>query len=486
MKKSARNHPVLITLGTIAGLYALSLAPVEQYRFLGFDLKGVTFSLSPSRTASLSPLLSLAAPALPPVPAAGADQTPPVRAPATGTLDNTVTAQTLSTAVMLSSLLAMSSVPTLSSALTNTMPPPLIVDYGSSMQYFYQALGDFQLRDKGTGLLRIAYVGDSQLEGDVITKDLRSLLQGRFGGAGTGFMKIVAEDAGFRTDMRHTFSDDWTIEALNRDNGESNFWFGPVFISGKGSWVSYDLIGKGATGIDCYLLYRGDGARRRLKVRVNSGAVMMRGLDPTAGMHFIKVYSHGDPALKSISIEFSNGVKAYGVSFQAETGVYVDNYSLRGHSGLELARVSLDTVSQVLQASSYKLIILQFGVNVSYPQTAGFKLYEKGIGSVIGHIKGLFPQSGILVVSTTDRCVKDGEAVVSDPCVSELMKAQQRAAEKEGVAFFDLYHAMGGRGAMNEWVKEGYAVKDYLHINRRGGKKIAELLSAVLLNRGTP
>jgi lysophospholipase L1-like esterase len=498
MKKSARNHPVLIALGTIAGLYALSLAPVEHYRVLGLDLKGVTFSLSPAKTASF-PVPSPAIPApvpRPPVAPARAEQTPPVLTPATGTLDSAVTAQTPSTAVMLSSVptvssaATLSSVPTLSSASTGTASSPLIVDYGSSMQYFYQALGDHQLHDKEAGLVRIAYVGDSQIEGDVITKDLRSLLQSRFGGAGTGFMKIVAEDAGFRTDMRHTFSGDWTIEALNRDNGESKFWFGPVFISGKDSWVSYDITGKGAAGIDCYLLYRGDGALhriKRIKVKANGGPVMMTGLDPAAGMHFLKIYSHGDPALKSIRITFPEaGVRAYGVSFQAETGVYVDNYSLRGHSGLELARVSSDIASQVRQASPYKLIILQFGVNVSYPQAAGFKLYEKGIGSVIGHIKGLFPESGILVVSTTDRCVKDGESVVSDPCVTELMKAQQRAAEKEGVAFFDLYHAMGGTGAMTEWVKEGYAVKDYMHINRRGGKRIAELLSAVLLNRGTP
>ncbi len=502
MKKSALNHPVLIVFGTIAGLYALSLAPVEQYRFLGLDLKGVTFSLGPVRTASFSPIPSPPAPALPsPEPAVAAAPALPRKILTIETPDNVVTTQTPSTDVVLSSAVTVSSIPTLttaqtmtaaptlSSALTGTMPS-LIVDYGSSMQYFYQGLRDYQGRSQGAGMIRIAYVGDSQIEGDVITKDLRSELQAKFGGVGTGFMKIVAEDAGFRTDMRHTFSSDWTVEALNRDNRESKFWFGPVFISGKGSWVAYDITGKGAAGIDCYLLYRGDGSRQRtnwIKVSANRGPMMMKNLDPAEGMHFLKIYSHADPALKSIRIEFPDaGVRAYGVSFQAETGVYVDNYSLRGHTGLELAKVSSDTASQFESASPYKLIILQFGVNVSYPQANGFKLYEKGIGNVIGHIKALFPESGILVVSTTDRCVKDRESIVSDPCVSELMRAQQRAAEREGVAFFDLYHAMGGTGAMNEWVREGYAVKDYTHISRRGGKKIAELLSAVLINRGAP
>lgn len=353
------------------------------------------------------------------------------------------------------------------------------------MRFFYQATNDWLQSVKGEEVIRIAYVGDSQIEGDVITKDLRALLQGRFGGDGTGFVKIIAEDAGFRTDLRHTFSDDWEVEALNRDTGENKFWFGPVFVSGKGSWVAYDIPGRGFVDIDCYLLYRGDGLRRRIKVTVNKDPERIMGLDPAEGMHFAKIYARGDQPLKSITITFPDArTKTYGVSFQGGAGVYVDNYSLRGHSGLELAKVSSDTAYQARQSSPYKLIILQFGVNVSYPEAAGYKFYEKGISSVIGHIRDLFPDSSIIVVSTTDRCVKDGEEVKSDPCVPALMKAQQRAAEKEGVAFFDLYHAMGGTGAMTEWVKEGYAVKDYIHINRRGGKKIAELLYETLMSRG--
>jgi lysophospholipase L1-like esterase len=479
MKKNARNYPVLIALGTIAGLYALSLAPVDQYRILGFDLKGVPFSLNYARMAALAPRPAAPAPPFSVVPE-DQDEPDPVPTAVNGSPGRVVTAQTSTVAKLLSSALALPTVPN-----TGALPPPLIVDYGNSMQYYYQALGDFRPHDPAAGMIRIAYVGDSQIEGDVITKDLRALLQARYGGAGTGFMKIIAEDAGFRTDIRHTFSGDWTVEALNRNNAESEFWFGPVFISAKGSWVSYDITGKGSAGTDCYLLYRGDGTPHRIEVRANDGAVTMTGLDPAVGMHFLKIYYRGNAPLKTIGITFlDKGVRAYGVSFQADTGVYVDNYSLRGHSGLELARVSSEIASQVRQKSPYKLIILQFGVNVAYPQSVGFRLYERGIGNVIGHIKGLFPESGILVVSTPDRCVKEGEAILSDPGVTELLEAQQRAAEKEGVAFFDLYHAMGGTGAMTEWVKEGYAVRDYVHISRRGGKKIAMMLSLLLLDRG--
>ncbi len=454
-------------------MYALSFAPVEEYRFLGFDLKGVPFASKPVQPAFVPP----------PVPTVFTAAPQPVFSD-TSSNDTSSNESYDLTALLTGADGLPVSAPTLSPVRTGT-GQPLLVDYGNSMRFFYQSIADHLQSDRGPEAIRIAYVGDSQIEGDVITKDLRAMLQGRFGGAGTGFMKIIAEDAGFRTDMRHMFSDDWKVEALNRDNAENKFWFGPVFISGKGSWVTYQIPGKGLAGIDCYLMYWGDGGRRRITISVNKGPEAILGLDPAMGIHFLKIYDHGGQALKNITITFPDaGTRAYGVSFQGGAGVYVDNYSLRGHSGLELARVSSEIAEQVRRSSLYKLIILQFGVNVFYPP-GEFKLYEKGISRVIGHMRDLFPDAGIIVVSTTDRCVKDGDQMKSDPCVEELLKAQRRAAEKEGVAFFDLYHGMGGTGAMTEWVRDGYAFKDYLHINRRGGRKIATLLYETLMGRET-
>jgi hypothetical protein len=485
MKDNFRNRPFLIAFGTIAALYGLTFAPIGEYRFLGIDLRPVT--LPWSAPAAPEPVVMASAPtfsslaSLPELTAVSA-ATFTVSSP-TGTAIPAVTLASLPT---LSYLSALSASPTLSTSPTpTTRANGLFVDYGNSLQLFQQALRDQSLKDREPGMIRIAYVGDSLIEGDVITKDLRALLQGRFGGAGTGFMKIIAEDAPFRTDIKHLFSEDWTVEALNRYAARGPFWLGPVFVSGKGSWVSYEMTGKKGAALDCYLLFRGDGAAHKISVKINNDPETALDLDPVEGMHFTRINGQAENTLRKIRIFFpESGIKAYGVSFQRDRGVYVDNYSLRGHKGLELARVSPDVAGQVLRYSPYKLIILQFGVNVSYAQADGFRLYERGISGVIGHLRQLFPGTGILVVSTTDRCVKDGETIVSDSGVPELMAAQHRAAAKEGVAFFDLYHAMGGTGAMNAWVRDGYAVKDYTHISRRGGRKIADMLYGMLMEPG--
>ena len=64
-----------------------------------------------------------------------------------------------------------------------------------------------------------------------------------------------------------------------------------------------------------------------------------------------------------------------------------------------------------------------------------------------------------------------------------MVEAQREIAKKTKIAFWDVYHAMGGRNSMVAFVnaKPTMAAKDYTHLNYWGGKKIAKLLANELL-----
>ena len=49
-------------------------------------------------------------------------------------------------------------------------------------------------------------------------------------------------------------------------------------------------------------------------------------------------------------------------------------------------------------------------------------------------------------------------------------------AEKEEIAYFSMYHAMGGYGSMIKWVDLGLAGSDYVHFTRAGADKASKLL----------
>ena len=74
-----------------------------------------------------------------------------------------------------------------------------IEDYSDStlrgMTPFYRALDELTQRPRQ---VRIAVFGDSFIEADILTADLRSMLQDKYGGCGVGFVTITSMTSGFR------------------------------------------------------------------------------------------------------------------------------------------------------------------------------------------------------------------------------------------------------------------------------------------------
>lgn len=99
-----------------------------------------------------------------------------------------------------------------------------IEDYGDStrrgMAPFYEALDRLSSDEtnddyntSGDGMVRIAVFGDSFIEADIFTADLREMLQKRYGGCGVGFVTITSMTSGFRPTVRHSFGG-WSSHAV--------------------------------------------------------------------------------------------------------------------------------------------------------------------------------------------------------------------------------------------------------------------------------
>lgn len=53
--------------------------------------------------------------------------------------------------------------------------------------------------------VRIAFLGDSFIEADILTQDIREELQSHFGGRGVGYVPMTSMTAGFRRTVIHQF-----------------------------------------------------------------------------------------------------------------------------------------------------------------------------------------------------------------------------------------------------------------------------------------
>jgi len=105
------------------------------------------------------------------------------------------------------------------------------------LAYFYN-----ELKSAKTNGVRVAHFGDSAIEGDLITSDIREALQSRFSGNGVGWLGIVSQDITFRLTTKHSFSDNWESAALYTSNPKGL----PLGISGEiaipkgNAWVKYE------------------------------------------------------------------------------------------------------------------------------------------------------------------------------------------------------------------------------------------------------
>jgi len=162
----------------------------------------------------------------------------------------------------------------------------------------------------------------------------------------------------------------------------------------------------------------------------------------------------------------------------------IDNFPLRGNSGVSLLDISPNTLKQFNKYLDYDLIIFNYGANVYFPNPAGFVLYENKMAEVIDQFKKVFPHAGILLVSAGDKTIKRGSSFITNPDVQLLLESQKKIVDRTSIAFWNMWEAMGGLNSMNKWVNAAppFALRDYAHFTNEGGERIANLLLEALLD----
>lgn len=342
-----------------------------------------------------------------------------------------------------------------------------------------------ELEQTKNGKIRIAYYGDSMTDGDLIVQDLRALFQNAFGGLGIGFLPIASESAKSRGSVFHSYSNTWKTQSyVNVKRPKRPFGVsGQVFFTqGNGTWVQYRSSNQAhISQLYAPALFYGASGNKEAKVEIayNDTVRVVKSLDTDKLLNVLPLTEGANT--KSVRITFykSDSIPIYGVGSMQGKGVYIDNFSSRGNSGLPLSLFNPDLMRAFDRAlGGYDLVVLHFGANVLNYGTLDYSWYERGMTKVINQIRACFPHTSILVISTADKSTKVDMEMQTDKAVVPLANAQRKYAQDTRSGFINLYELMGGRGSMKQWVEANppLAGKDYTHFNPRGAKKVAHLI----------
>jgi lysophospholipase L1-like esterase len=360
-----------------------------------------------------------------------------------------------------------------------------IEDYSgdsTALKAFFTALAETAKTKKR---IRIAFYGDSFIEGDIFCGSFRDTLQSIFGGQGVGYVPITSTVTGFRNTVKHSFAN-WETNSIVSKK-DSSLRLGPAgycFTPLAGNWVHYKTSKQRfLREFNTVRLYYTNTSDAAVQYTIDNDTTL--NIDEFKTSKTLQEWNLVGNKIKSIRFEFypHDSLNLYGACFESKEGLYVDNFSLRGNSGISLNSIDDKILKKFSEYRNYKLIILQFGLNLVVEDSLNYKAYTKKMVEVVKKMKKAFPGSSFLLLSVSDRSSNKTGKLKTINAIPAMRNAQREIAQKTKIAFWDMFEAMGGENSMVEFVhsRPPLAAKDYTHLTFKGGKRLASALAKSLL-----
>ena|GEM_PF-1730888 len=348
----------------------------------------------------------------------------------------------------------------------------LVTPHKSALSNFFHALDHRQ-----DSTVHIWYYGDSQIEGDRITQDLRTLMQADFGGSGLGYVPF-SDVASYRTIELKPGNSWFKLNCFVNKTPKGFGFAGKVFKlnvndsnfkANTGIWISpsqkYQSL---------WLLY---GNSKGGKVSLNGKDSEQRKISIQPTNTAEKVLLSSKPLYGIVQIQVPSATNYYGYLLEGNGGIQVDNCGIRGHSGDGLQYISDNIIQSQARQLNTHLVVFHFGNNmVPYIKAnQNIEYFRKEFESMFSRYRRLLPNASFLVISPGDMGFVSNDQAFSYPGVTVLAEALRKAAENTGCAFFDMQALMVKDGGILAWVKRGYANLDG-HLSAAGQMKFAKAM----------
>ncbi len=366
---------------------------------------------------------------------------------------------------------------------------------------FYEKLSRFGKNDR----IRIMHYGDSQIEGDRITADLRNKFQSKFGGRGVGLARPV--NIYSQISLVQSNSDNWKRYAgfFEINTAVKHNMYGPMIAFNRYApvedsaskenkthyfaWLEFKSshLGYSNTGLFKNISVYYGNSPEKVKITLSSDGEILIVDSLNAGTGLF-VFKYASPKyLNNIKLEFEGCTSpdVYTVSLEDDYGVYVDNIGLRGSSGDIFAQHNIELLQKSYSELKPDMFILQFGGNV-----VPYLSDEEEINSFAGYFKHhilvlrkMVPQADIIVIGPGDMSIKEKGVHITYPNLENVINELRIAAHDAGAAYWDSYKAMGGKNSMPEWVHADppLASADYVHFTPQGAVLIANMFYNALM-----
>jgi len=372
--------------------------------------------------------------------------------------------------------------PTIPGAHTNPRPiSPYFIDDCHTLDPFFAALHDLEQPAKpgAPEVVTVLHYGDSPTTADLITGDVRELLQTRFGDAGRGYLLAAKPWAWYGHRGVDLSDKGWTISTAVGKGKEDVYGLGGAsFEGGPGASTHITITKADQSSVEIAYLSKPDGGT--LSIQANDTALesVPTSADAKAlSWHTVML----PPGTKSVDLKPTGGsVRLYGESFRTgQRGILYDSLGLNGASTSVLSNGFNNAAwAAALQHTQPKLVIINYGTNESGFGAYVDKQYEPTLLHAIQRIRAALPGVPILVMAPMDRGQRSGvDEIKTYDTIPRIIAIQRRIAAEQNCAFFDTFSAMGGDGTMSRWYTghPRLVAGDLIHPTPQGAAIVANL-----------
>lgn len=346
-----------------------------------------------------------------------------------------------------------------------------------------------------TERVRVMHYGDSQIEGERITAQIRDKMQRLWGGGGPGLFPVIPVAPKLSVIVETTGEWYRNVGFGPRDTTIKHNLYGPLMsyaiYNDKDTSEHKIIISPNAKAyvtaknFDKFLIYYGLMEGKCSYTISQENQILKSGILEPVKWAYIEV-SVSNQAPVNVTFK-GNSPMIYALSLEKSgKGVIVDNIPMRGASGTDFTKQNKSFFRSTLQTFQPGLLILQFGGNVLpyLDDEKECKNYGRWISSQLKYLKSLLPETAILFIGPSDMSTKINGEYQTYPLLECVRDELKKAALENGCMFWDMYLNMGGYNSMIKWVEADppLAGKDYTHFTLSGTKKISEMLWQAIEN----
>ncbi|MBV42966.1 MAG: hypothetical protein CL834_08025 [Crocinitomicaceae bacterium] len=346
--------------------------------------------------------------------------------------------------------------------------------------------------------LHIFHFGDSQIEGDRITGELRAKWQKTWGGTGPGFLSPAQPIPSLA--IKQKWSNQWNrytrFGKVDSSILHNRYGFTASFAQYDQTeeydkpWIELKPHPLGFRSNqsfgEIHLFFGQSSETTTATLTFNGTSIRPTQLQSDSLHSHVTLDLSQDSIIESpftsLKIEFDGpSPEFHAVGLWSRSGITVHNVAMRGSSGTLFRQVNQMQLKQQLTSVRTELILLQYGGNaIPYlKDSAAVRRFGGWFASQIRLFQTLVPGIPIIVLGPSDMCEKIGTQMQTYAILPFMRDVLKMETVRENALYWDVYEVMGGSGSMAAWVESvpPLASTDHVHFTPKGAREIAGLFN---------